>query len=58
LFCRKKHCHLEAEAVLEGVAAGVLAAGVVVLLELDDALLLELEDAVASLREDFGLVWL
>jgi hypothetical protein len=55
LFCGKKHCHLEAEAVLEGVAAGVLAAGVVVLLELDDALLLELEDAVASLREDFGL---
>ena len=44
--------------MLEGVAAGVLAAGVVVLLELDDALLLELEDAVASLREDFGLVWL
>lgn len=41
--------------MLEGVAAGVLAAGVVVLLELDDALLLELEDAVASLREDFGL---
>ena len=44
--------------MLEGVAAGVLAAGVVVLLELDDALLLELEDAVAPLREDFGLVWL